>query len=120
MEQRFAEKGVHAYAVHPGGIQTNLGRHLSENDAAALVERVMASDPNFAWKSIPQGAATTCWAATADELGGQGGVYCEDCHVAEIDDASSKEGVRTYALDPDAANQLWALSESLIGESFSA
>ncbi len=120
LEKRFADKGIHAYAVHPGGIQTNLGRYMSEEESAALVERVTASDPDFAWKTIPQGAATSCWAATADELEGQGGVYCEDCHVAEIDDESTTGGVRSYALDPAQADALWEMSERMTGEQFSA
>ncbi len=120
LEKRFADQGVHAYAVHPGGIQTNLGRHLSEQQAADLVERVTTSDPNFEWKTIPQGAATQVWAATAPGLEGQGGVYCEDCHVAEIDNESANKGVRSYALDPVAADALWELSERLTGEAFTA
>ena len=120
LEDKFSDHGIHAYAVHPGGIATNLGRHLSEEQSAALIERVQASDPNFAFKSIEQGAATTCWAATAPELADKGGVYCEDCHVAEVDETSSKGGVRSYALDKTSAEQLWSLSESLVGESFSA
>lgn len=120
LEQRFADKGIHAYAVHPGGIQTNLSRYMSEEETAALVERVTASDPDFEWKTIPQGAATQCWAATAEELEGRGGVYCEDCHVAEVDDVSSTSGVRSYALDPAQADQLWEMSERMTGETFSA
>ncbi|MEM7665108.1 MAG: SDR family NAD(P)-dependent oxidoreductase [Pseudomonadota bacterium] len=120
LEDRFASKGIHAYAVHPGGIDTNLGRHLSEEQAAALVERVTTSDPNFTWKSIPQGAATSVWAATADEVDGTGGVYCEDCHVAQVDDTSSNSGVRSYALDKASADRLWAISEEMVGESFAA
>jgi len=119
LEDRFADKGIHAYAVHPGGIATNLGRHLSEQQANDLVERVTKSDPDFSWKTIPQGAATSVWAATAEEIEGQGGVYCEDCHVAEIDDVSANSGVRSYALDKDNANRLWAISEQLTGETFS-
>ncbi|MBD2840745.1 SDR family NAD(P)-dependent oxidoreductase [Erythrobacter rubeus] len=120
LEQRFAGGGVHAYAVHPGGIQTNLGRHMTEAQSAALIERVSKSDPDFAWKTIPQGAATQCWAATAEKLEGTGGVYCEDCHVAEISDQSPKSGVRSYALDKSNADKLWSLSEELVGESFAA
>ena len=67
-----------------------------------------------------QGAATTCWAATSPELEGKGGVYCEDCHVAENDDESSAGGVRSYAIEPDIADQLWSISEQMTGESFSA
>ncbi|WP_299194359.1 SDR family NAD(P)-dependent oxidoreductase [uncultured Erythrobacter sp.] len=120
LEQRFADRGVHAYAVHPGGIQTNLGRHMSEEQSAALIERITKTDPGFEWKTIPQGAATSCWAATAEELEGQGGVYCEDCHVAEIDNDSPTQGVRSYALDQANADALWEMSERMTGETFSA
>jgi NAD(P)-dependent dehydrogenase (short-subunit alcohol dehydrogenase family) len=118
LEQRLAVLGIHAYAVHPGGINTNLGRHLTPEMAAALMERVTKSDSGFQWKTIPQGAATSCWAATAPELEGQGGVYCEDCHVAEIDDVSANRGVRSYALDPESAARLWQMSEELTGISY--
>jgi NAD(P)-dependent dehydrogenase (short-subunit alcohol dehydrogenase family) len=115
LEARFAVLDIHAYAVHPGGIETNLGRHMTQDMRDALMKRVTTSDSGFAWKTIPQGAATTCWAATAPELEGQGGVYCEDCHVAEQDDTPTKGGVRSYALNPSYAEQLWALSEELTG-----
>ncbi len=115
LEQRFAVLGIHAYAVHPGGIQTNLGRHMTPEMVETLMARVTSSDAGFAWKTIPQGAATSCWAATAPELEGAGGVYCEDCHVAEVDDVSSTGGVRSYALNPSYADQLWKLSEELTG-----
>lgn len=115
LEARFAVLGIHAYAVHPGGIDTNLGRHLTPEMAAALLERVKASDSGFRWKTIPQGAATTCWAATAPELEGRGGVYCEDCQVAEVDDAARDRGVRSYALNTSYAERLWALSEAATG-----
>lgn len=115
LEQRFAVLGIHAYAVHPGGIQTNLGRHMTEEMVAALMARVTSRDQGFQWKTIPQGAATTCWAATAEELEGKGGVYCEDCHVAEVDDESATEGVRSYALNTSYADRLWKISEELTG-----
>ena len=115
LEQRYAVLGIHAYAVHPGGIETNLGRHMTQDMREALMKRVTTSDSGFAWKTIPQGAATSCWAATAPELEGKGGVYCEDCHVAEVDDTGSTGGVRSYALNPSFADQLWKLSEDLTG-----
>lgn len=120
LERRLASRGIHAYAVHPGGIQTNLGRHLTPEDIAALMARMAerAGGEAFAWKTIPQGAATSCYAATAPELEGKGGVYCEDCHVAEVDDGNANAGVRSYAVDPAKAEQLWALSEELVGERF--
>jgi hypothetical protein len=76
----------------------------------------------FQWKTIPQGAATSVWAAvvaSADAIGGQ---YCEDCHVAHVvpDDlpVATNEGVRGYAIDPKAADELWKKSEEMVGESF--
>ncbi len=118
LEQRFAVLGIHAYAVHPGGIETNLGRHMTQEMRDALMARISSRDTSFAWKTIPQGAATSCWAATAEALEGKGGVYCEDCHVAEQDDESTSGGVRSYALNPSFADQLWKLSEELTGAKF--
>jgi NAD(P)-dependent dehydrogenase (short-subunit alcohol dehydrogenase family) len=124
LEDRFGRKGVHSYAVHPGGIQTNLGRHMTDKDREWMLERIkrMAAetpgDQPQGFKTIPQGAATSCWAATAEELEGKGGVYCEDCHVAEQNDDNPTGGVRSYALDKGNADRLWALSEELLGEAF--
>lgn len=120
LERRLAARGIRAYAVHPGGIQTNLGRHLTPEDIAALMARMKerSGGEEFVWKTIPQGAATTCYAATAPELEGRGGVYCEDCHVAPVDDANDSAGVRSYAVDPAKADRLWTLSEQLVGERF--
>lgn len=123
LEDRFGGKGIHAYALHPGGIHTNLARHMSEEDMAALIERIRKNaeatgEQPQPFKTIPQGAATTCWVATSDELEGRGGLYAEDCNVAENDDTSSTGGVRSYALDHATADKLWALSEKLVGAPF--
>lgn len=120
LEKRLAAKGVHALAVHPGGIQTNLGRHLTEDDIAALMKRMEDnSQGNFAFKTVEAGAATTCYAATAPELEGKGGVYLEDCHVADVDDDDPNGSVRSYAVDPGNAEKLWTLSEATVDENFS-
>ncbi|UAB78135.1 SDR family NAD(P)-dependent oxidoreductase [Erythrobacter sp. SCSIO 43205] len=122
LEDRFADKGIHAYAVHPGGIQTNLGRHLTQEDMAFLRKRMeeqaKKAGKTSSFKSILEGAATQVWAATAAELEGKGGVYCEDCNVAEVDDTSTTGGVRSYALDKGEADRLWALSQEMTGETF--
>ncbi|MEW4449130.1 SDR family NAD(P)-dependent oxidoreductase [Qipengyuania sp. JC766] len=120
LEKRFGPEGIHAIALHPGGIMTNLGRHMTEEDMRWMKKRMEdnASQGGEGFKTIPQGAATTCWAATTEELEGKGGLYCEDCQVAPVDDESTQGGVRSYALDPDKADRLWALSERMVGESF--
>jgi NAD(P)-dependent dehydrogenase (short-subunit alcohol dehydrogenase family) len=127
-DKRHRERGVRAAAVHPGGIQTELGRHLESGRIEKMVEQInqqlAAQDKGrFQWKSVPQGAATSVWAAVvapADEIGGR---YCENCHLGHIvsDDVAItpiSEGVRGYALDARTAEALWKKSEDLVGESF--
>jgi NAD(P)-dependent dehydrogenase (short-subunit alcohol dehydrogenase family) len=119
LDRRLRGAGVRAFALHPGAIVTELGRHLGQDDIATL--RARAGGGEFKWKSVAQGAATQCWAATAPELAGRGGLYLEDCHVAGMsDDPLAREGVRGWALDPEAAARLWALSEEMLGERFAA
>jgi NAD(P)-dependent dehydrogenase (short-subunit alcohol dehydrogenase family) len=112
LEARLGPLGVHAYAVHPGMIATNLGRHLDKGDFQALRDRAKRSPSGGlpAYKSIPAGAATTVYAATAPELEGRGGVYLADCAVTG-DHAP-------WALDPASADRLWALSETLVSRPF--
>jgi NAD(P)-dependent dehydrogenase (short-subunit alcohol dehydrogenase family) len=118
-DRRHRGRGVRAVAVHPGGIQTELQRHYPQEEEQAIVDSInqanaAAGKPPFQYKSVPQGAATSVWAATApaDEVGGR---YCEDCHVAEVNDAEGfGGGVRSYALDADRAAALWQRTEDLV------
>jgi NAD(P)-dependent dehydrogenase (short-subunit alcohol dehydrogenase family) len=128
-DQRHRERGVRAAAVHPGVIQTELGRHMDRSHLQAMIDQMdkqLATEGKgaFRWKTIPQGAATSVWAgvvAPADEIGGR---YCENCHVGEIVPdgvtiSGVSEGVRGYALDPQRAEALWKKSEEMVGESYS-
>jgi len=118
LDRRLRDRGVRACAVHPGGIQTELGRHLTPETMRLVMERY-PRPASFAFKSIPQGAATSVWAAVVADTAEIGGRYCEDCGVAELtDDATAMSGVRPYALDPERAEALWARSEELVGERF--
>jgi NAD(P)-dependent dehydrogenase (short-subunit alcohol dehydrogenase family) len=124
-DRRHKARGVRATAVHPGGIQTELGRYMTAEVRAALIANINASQPKgappFSWKTVPQGAATTVWAACVADAPAVGGRYCEDCHVAEIvTTPGARGGVRPYALDPQRAQALWQKSEQLVGERFSA
>lgn len=120
LDERYASRGLRAFAVHPGAIHTELGRHLSKDDFKAMMgKRPQASPMQF--KEVSQGAATSVWAATAPELEGRGGVYCEDCGIAEpITDLSGATGVMPYALDREGARKLIALSEQWSGEKLPA
>jgi hypothetical protein len=78
-----------------------------------------AGAPQFEWKTIPQGAATSCWAGVVAAADAVGAHYCEDCHVAHVVEGGEvREGVRSYALDPEHAKALWAKSEEMVGETF--
>jgi hypothetical protein len=88
-----------------------------------LIAEINASQPQgaapFSYKSIPQGAATSVWAACVADAAAIGGRYCEDCHVAEVVSTPGlRGGVRAYALDPQHAQALWQVSEELVGERF--
>ncbi len=117
LDRRLRDRGVRATAVHPGGIMTELGRHLTDETLAAL--QAARGDRELRWKSIPAGAATSVWAgavAAADEVGGR---YAEDCGVSDVtDDPRSAVGVYAYAVDPAKAEALWTRSEELVGETF--
>jgi NAD(P)-dependent dehydrogenase (short-subunit alcohol dehydrogenase family) len=123
-DRRHKERGVRATAVHPGGIQTELGRHLGADTIEALIKQL--NDANaakglgpFQWKTIPQGAATSVWAGVVAPAAEVGGLYCEDCHVAEHAEGDDiRAGVRAYALDTHHALALWKKSEQMVSETF--
>jgi NAD(P)-dependent dehydrogenase (short-subunit alcohol dehydrogenase family) len=115
LERRLGAHGVHANALHPGAIITELGRHLEPEDLQFLQSRNRAMQ----FKSVAAGAATSAFTATAPELAGRGGLYLEDCHVAAVNDApDALDGVKAYALDAGNAERLWEVSEQLVGERF--
>ncbi|MBP1653038.1 MAG: family NAD(P)-dependent oxidoreductase [Bacteroidetes bacterium] len=127
LDARAKAFGVRAYALHPGSVNdTDLGREApismfqemgTFGEDGKIKPEVAAS-----LKTIPQGAATTIWCATSPLLNNIGGVYCEDCDVAETDngqiihdyaDPASLTGVQPYSIDADNAEKLWLLTESL-------
>ena len=124
-DRRHQGRGVRATAVHPGGIQTELGRYMTPEVIQQLMDNINATQaasggPAFEWKTIPQGAATSVWAGVVAPAAAVGAHYCEDCHVSHVvdSDAEIREGVRSYALDAEHAKALWAKSEAMVGETF--
>lgn len=114
------EYGVRAFAVHPGRItSTELNRFMSDEEKATATSTT-SSIPKFVpsfIKSIAQGAATTVWCATSSQLENKGGVYCADCDISPMVDDNSPQvnGVRSWAINPSMADELWTLSEKLSG-----
>lgn len=130
--------GVRAFSVHPGLIpSTGIGRFSGGKGVSRLLQGIGQSllkqewvlsmfinrskkERGDAFKTIRQGAATTVWCATSPQLDGMGGVYCEDCDIAEAvpGDSGKGYGVRPWATDAGHARELWRLSEELTGVKF--
>ena len=117
LDRRLGSRGVHANGLHPGGIRTELGRHLTQDDIKELMSR--APGGKMEWKTPEQGAATSVWAATAPELEGRGGLYLDDCQIASVRTSPDDPGgYEAYARDAEAAKRLWTVSEQHVGQSF--
>ena len=130
LDERFAAEGIRTFAVHPGGIlDTNLGKHIPREllrSMGAIDEHGKAIlDPSRNLKNVEQGAATQVWCATSPTLRGLGGVYCENCDLAQLEAGNETavrnferltrhDGVLPYALDLESAERLWSLSETLV------
>jgi NAD(P)-dependent dehydrogenase (short-subunit alcohol dehydrogenase family) len=126
LDRRGEASGIRAFAVHPGAILTDLGRHMTDEELRSYgispdsrlsipAGKSVAEGGDF--KTLEQGAATSVWCATSPQLARMGGIYCQDVDVAPIlqEPAASNVGVRPYAIDPEAAERLWTLSEELTG-----
>ena len=133
LDRRAEGNDVRAFSLHPGSIAgTGLGKFISEQalvDAGVIdAEGRPILDPAKQQKTPEQGAATIVWCATSPQLDGMGGLYCENCDVAPLmkeeigettlADGSRLSGVLAYAVDPENAKRLWALSEQLLDLSF--
>jgi NAD(P)-dependent dehydrogenase (short-subunit alcohol dehydrogenase family) len=129
LDRRGQEHGIRAFSLHPGGIVTGLAKHISVERLKEM-GNVDANgdpviDPDRDMKSIPQGAATHVWCAVSSELDRKGGVFCANSDIAPLQDGEvtmSLEGrdrrtskVAPYAVDPESAERLWALSEAMTG-----
>jgi NAD(P)-dependent dehydrogenase (short-subunit alcohol dehydrogenase family) len=114
--RRFADLGVTANAVMPGGIMTPLQRHLPQEEMVAMGWMDPDGNVRAGFKTPSQGASTSVWAAVGPELEGVGGLYLENCGQAPpFDKANPMIGVMPHALDPEAADRLWAVSEETVG-----
>jgi NAD(P)-dependent dehydrogenase (short-subunit alcohol dehydrogenase family) len=114
--QRFKDRGVTANAVMPGGIMTPLQRHLPREEMIAMGWVDEAGNIAEGFKTTEQGASTSVWAAVGEELEGVGGLYLENCaEAAPADPSNPRAGVWPWALDPEGAERLWAMTRETIG-----
>lgn len=128
LAHRAGKSGLLSFSVHPGGIITDLGRHLTDEliyeMAEFAQERARRASPDaredtgITWKSVPAGAATQVWAAVAPELSQHNGAYLADCGLGVAGANPGVNGFMPYLLDDDHAAALWELSERLVGTTF--
>jgi len=127
LARRAGPTGLLSFSVHPGGIITELGRHLNDdliNDmhdfarrrSAASSETGESRDMHF--KTVEAGAATQVWAATTSELADHNGAYLANCGVGVLGADPGVNGYMEYLLDDEHALALWELSERLVGQRF--
>ena len=118
LNKRLADRNIEVFSVHPGVIDTGLGKHLGIRDYLMFIPLMLIGA--IKRKSVPAGAATQCYAATAPEIAGRGGSFLADCKIAEVSPQKKRDMtvVWPYALDPEAAERLWSLSEEMLGEDF--
>jgi NAD(P)-dependent dehydrogenase (short-subunit alcohol dehydrogenase family) len=112
---KYADEGITANAVHPGGIMTGLQKFLPLEEMRAIGWLKADDTPLDIFKTPEQGASTSAWAATATELKGKGGMYLEDCHQSlPADPKNRTSGYSPHIADPELALQLWDASEKLL------
>ncbi|KAL5333807.1 hypothetical protein BJX70DRAFT_45582 [Aspergillus crustosus] len=114
LERRYGAQGIHGLSVHPGMIFTELGRHISPEDTAAIAGTEVVRN---VLKSLEQGAATTVWAAVSAEFEGKGGLFLNDCQIAGPYDPSLGEygpGYGTWAYDSEGEKRLWEKTLELL------
>ncbi len=99
LSKRLAGTKATSNSVHPGVINTNLGRHFEP--WKLFLARLIG------WtfmKSVEEGAATTCYVATYPELAGVSGYYFADCNPLKPSPQMQNEAM---------AARLWQVSEEL-------
>lgn len=116
--RRWFADGIVVNAVNPGGVSTGLQRDFTQKQKDYLAEAEAAGV--FVYKTPQQGAATTLVAAVAPQFAHTGGHYLSDCSEAQTvpNDAElfkNGDSVKQWAINPDEARRLWAVSLELIG-----
>ncbi|KAI8667529.1 hypothetical protein LRP88_00715 [Fusarium phalaenopsidis] len=117
IERRYGSQGLHALSLHPGVINTNLAKYMTQE-----MKDFMGNHPGFQkrLKSVAQGAATTVYAAVSKDWEGKGGKYLYDCAEAgpvrpDSDYMSVDDGYAEWIYDQDKASKLWTESIKLVG-----
>jgi NAD(P)-dependent dehydrogenase (short-subunit alcohol dehydrogenase family) len=117
LAERYGARGLTAFSLHPGGIWTNLGRHLDEEGISGLpaLDKKLGNfeaDGDEKFKSISQGTSTYVFSAFDQGIVAQNGAYLLDVRLAR------PEEIRNNATDKAVAEKLWKLSNEIVGQEF--
>lgn len=124
--RRYGDR-IQSFAVHPGVIMTELGRHLTPELMNEMTERVKSRATSSSqaketgalpFKSVEAGAATQVWASVTEKLSENNGAYLGDCQVGVEGGNPSESGYLPYIFNKDTAEALWSLSEKLVKQEF--
>ncbi|KAM3072530.1 hypothetical protein ACMFMG_009326 [Clarireedia jacksonii] len=115
LAKKLKGKGIQAYSLHPGVINTNLGREVDiqaewADVAKRFNDRGYVDGNAFEYKDLSQGTSTTLVAALDPALKDHSGAFLSDCQIIKTAD---------YTTKPEYVERLWELSEKLVGEKFS-
>ncbi|MFI6265117.1 SDR family NAD(P)-dependent oxidoreductase [Micromonospora sp. NPDC051006] len=110
--RRWADEGILTNSLMPGAIRTNLQRYISDEELNRM--RSQSGGGAAYWKTTEQGAATSVLIATSPLLEDVGGRYFEDCQEAGPNQPGTRTGYAPYAMDPEAAERLWRVSEEML------
>ena len=120
LDLKYHDQGIHAFSVHPGGILTPLQRHLENEEMQALgwtdADGNLSEQSAGMFKSTTQGCTTSLWAASSDLLDNSGGLYCEDCDVANLltKDSLPYFDAASWASSDEGAEKLWDITETML------
>ncbi len=115
LNKLYAAEGIQAYSLHPGGILTNLQRHMPIEEQRAMGWLKEDDSPIDLFKNVEQGAATSVYAALAPDLNNHGGEYLEDCAISTgVNTEQTYFGMAPHSVDMEAAERLWKLSEQMV------
>lgn len=117
LAERYGSKGLTAFSLHPGGIVTNLGRHLDAEGIGALTaldKRLgnFEAENDEKFKNVSQGTSTYVFAAFDQEIVKKNGAYLLNVRLAK------PEEIRNQATDKVLAERLWKLSNEILGQEF--
>lgn len=117
ISRHYGSQNLHGLSLHPGGIDTGLQVHISDEEKAQWAQNPVIGKY---MKSPAQGAATSVYAAVGKEFEGKGGLYLADCAAqgpfkGADPFATDDEGYAAWAFDEKAEEELWRASKGMVG-----